>query len=187
MRCLQFTCLCWFSWWGGTLLSYSANLQFVGCGREQNYSMCVWKDFFRRFPFFLLTSHGVLFKCFTSFAYGSALLVSDVGKMNAGAICTWWILALLDMGKGMSSFSNWHHFSVPLTSKATGPIFHGSKLRSMAFWSESSAPHQKVQAWWWLLQPSHGWVTLLWGAGNGSEVRNDLPYPMDMHWCSAYE
>ena len=101
---------------------------------------------------------------------GLLCLFSAVRKMNAGAICRWWILALLDKrGKGCPILvSGIIYFSGPLktkASKAKAPIFHGSKLRIMAFWSESSAlSYQKVQAWWWLLQPSHGWVTLLWGA-----------------------
>ena len=108
------------------------------------------------------------------FLMGMLCLFSDATKLNAGAICTWWILALLDKwGKGCPIWVIWLvtgiiYFSVPLktkASKAKAPIFHGSKLRIMAFWSESSAlSYQKVQAWWWLLQPSHGWVTLLWGA-----------------------
>lgn len=96
------------------------------------------------------------------------------------------------MGKGMSYFSIWHHlfFRTPQNEsiKGQGPYFSWIQVENYGFLKRIFGPFLPkgtgmvvtFATFTWMSDPSLGCC-------NCSEVRNDLPYPMDMHCCSAYE
>lgn len=92
----------------------------------------------------------------------------------------------------MSYFSNWHHlfFRTPQNEsiKGQGPYFSWIQVENYGFLKRIFGPFLPkgtgmvvtFATFTWMSDPSLG-------CANCSEVRNDLPYPMDMHCCSAYE